>query len=81
MMRTIALRFADNIAPQEGTIVEHEKIVDELGYVWYGKFGARVSDKNKSVILASEDKRIFLIHSVTSKRYWLHVEDISYETP
>ena len=80
-MRTIALRFADNIAPQEGTIAEHEKIVDELGYVWYGKFGARVSEKNKSVILALEDKRILLIHSGTSKRYWLHIEDISYETP
>lgn len=80
-MKTIALRFADNIAPQEGTIAEHEKIVDELGYVWYGKFGARVSDKNKSVILASEDKRILLIHSGASKRYWLHIEDISYETP
>ena len=80
-MRTIALRFADNIAPPEGTIAEHKKIIDELGYVWYGKFGARVSDKNKSVILASDDKRILLIHSGTSKRYWLHVEDISYETP
>ena len=80
-MRTIALRFADNIAPQEGTIAEHEKIVDELGYVWYGKFGARVSDKSKSVILALEDKRILLIHSGTSKRYWLHIEDISYVTP
>lgn len=37
-MKTIALRFADNIAPKEGTIAEHEKIIDELGYVWYGKF-------------------------------------------
>lgn len=80
-MRTIALRFADNIAPQEGTIAEHEKLIYELGYVWYGKFGARVSEKIKSVILASEDKRILLIHSGTSKRYWLHIEDISYETP
>ena len=80
-MRTIALRFADNIAPSEGTIAEHEKVIGELGYVWYGKFGARVSDKNKSVILASEEKRILLIHSGTSKRYWLHIEDISYETP
>jgi hypothetical protein len=80
-MKTIALRFADNIAPSDGTIVEHEKIIDKLGYVWYGKFGTRVSDKNMSVILASEDKRILLIHSGTSKRYWLHIEDISYETP
>jgi hypothetical protein len=80
-MKTIALRFADNIAPKEGTIAEHEKIIDELGYVWYGKFGTKVSEKNKSVVLESEDKRILLIHSGTSKRYWLHIEDISYETP
>lgn len=80
-MRTIALRFADNLAPQDGTIAEHEKIIGGLGYVWYGKFGARVSDNNKSVILTSEDKRVLLIHSGTSKRYWLYIEDISYETP
>ena len=80
-MRTIALRFADNFAPQDGTIAEHEKIISELGYVWYGKFGARVSVNNKSVVLASGDKRILLIHSGTNKRYWLYIEDISYETP
>lgn len=80
-MRTIALRFADNIAPNEGTIAEHKKIIDELGYVWYGKFGSKVSDKIKSTILASNDKRILLIHSGTSKRYWFCIEDISYETP
>lgn len=80
-MRTIALRFADNIAPSDGTIVEHEKVIDKLGYVWYGKFGTRVSDKNKSVVLSPESKRVLLIHSGTSKRYWLYIEDISYETP
>lgn len=80
-IRTIALRFADNIAPPEGTIAEHEKIIKELGYVWYGKFGTRVSDKNKSAILTSDTKRILLIHSGTNKRYWFHIETISYETP
>ena len=80
-MRTIALRFADNIAPQDGTIAEHEKVLAKLGYVWYGKFGTRVSNNNKSVILLSDDKRILLIHSGTNKRYWFHIEDISYKTP
>ena len=80
-MKTIALRFADNIAPSNGTIAEHEKVIDDLGFVWYGKFGTRVSDKIRSVLLATNDKRILLIHSGTSKRYWLHIEDISYETP
>ncbi len=80
-MKTIALRFADNIAPKEGTIAEHRKIMDELGYVWYGKFGAKVSEKIKSEILASEDKRILLIHSGTNNRYWFQIVDISYKTP
>ena len=44
-MKTIALRFADNIAPKDGTIAEHEKIIERYGFVWYGKFGARVSEK------------------------------------
>lgn len=80
-MRTIALRFADNIAPQDGTIAEHEKIIKQYGYVWYGKFGAKVSEKVRSEIMAIDDRRVLLIHSGTSKRYWLHVDDISYETP
>ena len=80
-MRTIALRFADNIAPSSGTIAEHERVIDDLVFVWYGKFGTRVSDKIRSIVLTANDKRILLIHSGTSKRYWLHIEDISYETP
>lgn len=80
-MKTIALRFADNIAPKEGTIAEHEKLIERLGFVWYGKFGARVSEKARAEILSADDKRVLLIHSGTSKRYWLHVDNISYETP
>ena len=80
-MKTIAMRFADNIAPKDGTILEHEKIIRKLGYVWYGKFGAKVSNKTKLEILASEQKKVLLIHSGTSKRYWLYIEDIIYEKP
>lgn len=80
-MKTIALRFSDNIAPRGGTISEHKKIIDKFGYVWYGKFGARVSEKIKTVILESNDKKILLIHSGKSNRYWFHIEDICYETP
>ena len=80
-MRTIALRFADNMAKPNGTISEHEKIINELGYVWYGKFGTKISEKTKSDILNNDDSRVLLIHSGTSKRYWLHIEDISFKTP
>ena len=80
-MRTIALRFADNIAPAEGTIAEHEKIIKKLGFVWYGKFGTRVSERVRTDIMAINDGRILLIHSVTNKRYWLYFSDISYQIP
>ena len=80
-MKTIALRFADSVAPESGTIAEPRKIMDELGYIWYGKFGAKVSDKIKSLILNSEDKKTLLIHSGTNNRYWLYIEDVSYKTP
>lgn len=75
-MKTIALRFADNIAPKDGTIAEHEKIIKQYGFVWYGKFGARISNKIRTEILSAEDKRVLLIHSGTNKRYWLHVDEI-----
>ncbi len=80
-MKTIALRFADNIAPKEGTIAEHERIIARYGFVWYGKFGTRVSEKAKDFIMSADNKRVLLIHSGTNKRYWLYVDDISYEEP
>lgn len=80
-MKTIALRFADNIAPKDGTIAEHGKVIDEFGYVWYGKFGAKVSEKISALILEPECRKILLIHSGTNNRYWLQIEDVSYRTP
>ena len=45
-MRTIALRFSNNFAPEAGTIVEHQEIIAELGFVWYGKLsGIKCSDQ------------------------------------
>lgn len=80
-MKTIALRFADSIAPKDGTIAEHEKIIEQYGFVWYGKFGARVSEKIIREIVSTEGKKVLLIHSGTSKRYWLHIDEISDKTP
>ena len=38
-MKTVALRFSDNYAPEEGMIFLHQQLIDKYGYVWYGKFG------------------------------------------
>ena len=44
-MKTIALRFGEHFSPEIGTIAAHQKIIDEYGFVWYGKMGSSVSNK------------------------------------
>ena len=78
---TVALRFADTFAPAEGTIQAHQEMIDENGFVWYGKLGAAVSSKVSSRILSNEVPRILLIHSGKTGRYWAYVEKIQYDVP
>lgn len=80
-MRTIALRFGENIAPECGTIEAHNQLISEYGEVWYGKFGAPLSEKVIADILSNESPKILLIHSGTAKRYWAYINKISKETP
>lgn len=80
-MKTVALRFAENFAPECGTIAAHQQLVDAKGYVWYGKLGNPISQKVAKTILDEDDSRILLIHSGSTGRYWAHVSDISRNTP
>ena len=80
-MKTIALRFSNNFAPEAGTIAEHQKIIDEIGYVWYGKLGTAVSNAVTSRILENEEPRILLIHSGATGRYWAFIDAVQRETP
>lgn len=80
-MRTIALRFGENIAPVEGTIAVHQDMIKQNGYVWYGKFGSPVSTKVSSDILKNDIPKILLIQSGKNKRYWAYVESIQWEKP
>ena len=81
-MKTIALRYAENFAPEIGTIAAHETIIAKCGYVWYGKLGTGVSDKNIKMILSSEKQpMILLVHSGGIERYWALVADISKSVP
>jgi len=80
-MKTIALRFADNFAPSDGTIAEHQKMIAEYGFVWYGKLGASISQSVRKSVLDNELPRILLIHSGKSERYWAYVDDIRTDTP
>ena len=80
-MRTVALRFAENFAPECGTIAAHEELIRELGHVWYGKLGAPVSSKAADQILKNDDPRILLIHSGGQDRWWLHIKAIQRSIP
>lgn len=80
-MRTIALRYAENFAPNEGTIAAHQQVIDAIGYVWYGKLGNPISDKVAGEILQSQDPMILLIHSGSQGRYWAHIEGIQRAMP
>ena len=81
MLRTIALRFSNNFAPDEGTIRAHEAIISERGFVWYGKLGSRISRQAKNAILSNETPMILLIHSGATGRYWAFIDMIKDEIP
>lgn len=80
-MKTIALRFSDNFAPACGTIIAHQQMIDNHGYVWYGKLGTPISNKIADEILNNDDPKILLIHSGQQGRYWAYITEISRELP
>ena len=50
-MKGIALRFFEKFATEEGTIAEHQKLIAQKGYAYYGKMGNPVSDKNIRMLM------------------------------
>lgn len=80
-MRTISLRYTDKFAPDNGTIDEHERILKQKGYVWYGKMGAPISQKVSDMLLNNEEPHFLLIHSGAVERYWIYFDKISRERP
>lgn len=70
------MRFGDNFAPSEGTIFHHKHIIEKYGYVWYGKFGNGISEKNINEIMSNKSPRILLINSGLPDRYWAYISDI-----
>ena len=80
-MKTIALRFAENFAPEGGTIKAHEVVIKEKGYVWYGKMGTAIGKDKAEIIMKLNDPKILLIQSGKLGRYWAHIKDIQRECP
>lgn len=80
-MNTIALRFGEHFAPACGTIAAHQEVIDKIGYVWYGKMGAKASETMLKEIIASDLPRVLLINSGKADRYWAYIESYSYDMP
>ena len=80
-MKTIALRFGEHFSPECGTIAAHQELLDELGYVWYGKMGNPVTKRIIDELKAQEDTRILLINSGKAGRYWAYVSEITRDIP
>ena len=80
-MKTIALRFGEVFAPKCGTIAAHQEIIDKIGFVWYGKMGARVSNSVSQELMQLDQPQILLISSGKAERYWAFITEISNERP
>ena len=80
-MKAIALRFGETFSPECGTIAAHQKIIDERGFVWYGKLGAIVSAKAIEEMMQNEDPKFLLINSGKADRYWAHFIEVSKDKP
>lgn len=80
-MLTVALRYAENFAPPCGTIAAHQELIDQYGFVWYGKLGAPVSAAVSRELLEQDSPRVLLIHSGSTDRFWAHISNISRELP
>ena len=76
-MKTIALRYNNKFAPEDGTIAEHNKIIEQFGYVWYGKLGRGIARKSSETILENDVPRFLLINTGTKEYFWAYVSEIS----
>lgn len=80
-MITVALRYFDKFAPEGGTVFAHQQMINEDGFVYYGKLGSPLSKKVIAQLKENEDKRFLLIHSGGLERYWVHFTDVMREQP
>ena len=80
-MKGIALRYFEKFAPRDGTIVEHQKLLDKNGYVYYGKMGTPISDKNIDMLMEQDEVKVLLIQSGKANRYWVTVDEIVKQRP
>ncbi len=80
-MKILSLRFGENFAPECGTILAHQEMINKNGFVWYGKFGNAVSDNIIKTIFKEKEPKLLLIKSGTPERYWAYIEKAQRQAP
>lgn len=80
-MVTVALRYFDKFAPEGGTIFAHQQMINDNGFVYYGKLGTPLSMEVIDKLKKNEDKRFLLIHSGHLERYWVYYTDVTRKQP
>ena len=50
-------------------------MIEQNGYVWYGKFGSKISTEILDEQLKNDDPKFLLIKSGSVERYWVHFSD------
>ena len=59
----------------------HQEIINDVGFVWYGKFGNTLSQKIIDELMSQSPKKILLIKSGFPERYWAYFDKIQKEKP
>lgn len=54
----LLLRFSDMLLKEGDTILEHNKIVESNGFVWFGKMGTPVASKSIAILNQQVEKGI-----------------------
>lgn len=83
----LAVRYGEHFAPPEGTIAAHEAVIEENGFVWFGKMGARIGGARANALLSQleqgVDTPLILVRARVNGRtvHRCHVQRISLEAP
>ena len=77
----IALRYSEKFAPAQGTIQAHIDVINEHGFVWYGKMGKTISDRAINALLENQKPLILLIDSGKTDRFWATITEIKKRIP
>lgn len=74
----LLMRFSDNLAPSDGTIKEHLKIINKYGHVWFGKIGRKIGNAGQNQIYdqIKNNKKSYLFLCKAKERDYMYIGQI-----